>query len=593
MAQFKITSKLEGLSPSEAADYSRRYPYDDKGPRIDGDAYNPDQLDLFRRTLITPDNKIWSISSAMTAFDDPRTGSVVKSWEKRYAKQVRKDREGWKGDIRLKADGSDGPEYDRYLLTLSKDDAARLGEDGIHRTFVEFINALRESPFGSGNRMVEVEPIHQTSEDGHIHLHVMVHRHAFDATERLVRRTVFQPEIHEKEAARIAGAISADITMEYIKGMGRGISEEAREEAVEAIREAGGEPSPELAGTREQVAEWKQPDAEQARIEQALREIERRMARREEEKRSDASLYTDLQNGLAAVREREGLKATIAEHEREIERLTGVQTGLETDLGAARDEIETLTGQLTESVALVAEKLEQVETLTGDLNEARQQLAQTDAALEQERAGRAADVKKAAESEAELKDQIAKVTKWLDDEQHARKAEAEAAAKVLEQAQKATQEATDALKIERDTFLDRATAWANENVRAPLMSQVETLKEELAEARRSFAAEMAEAQRQFMSQIRELTASIRPQQAEQAAPSRQRQQWPTWARKSFSELSSAERTAMEKALATEIEKGRQQQGLRLSDFHKIVNDRWREQQAAASEQDAGMKPKKP
>ena len=130
-------------------------------------------------------------------------------------------------------------------------------------------------------------------------------------------------------------------------------------------------------------------------------------------------------------------------------------------------------------------------------------------------------------------------------------------------------------------------------VAALSVAQIDTLKEELAEARRSFAAEMADAQREFMAQMRELTASIRPQQAEQPAPARQRQQWPSWSKKPFSELSSAERTAMEKTLASEIEKGRQQQGLRLSDFHKIVNDRWKEQQARTPDQDSGPKPKKP
>ena len=53
MAQFKITSKLEGLSPSEAADYSRRYPYDDKGPRIDGDGFDPETFDLLKRRATT------------------------------------------------------------------------------------------------------------------------------------------------------------------------------------------------------------------------------------------------------------------------------------------------------------------------------------------------------------------------------------------------------------------------------------------------------------------------------------------------------------------------------------------------------------
>lgn len=580
MAQFKITSKLEGLSPSEAADYSRRYPYDDKGPRIDGDGFDPETFDLSRRLLITPDDKVWSVGSALTAFDDPRTGNIVKSWEKRWAKQVRKDREGWKGDIRLKADGSDGPEYDRYLLTLSKDDAARLGEAGIHKTFMEFVQALRESPFGSGNRMVEVEPIHQTSEDGHVHLHVMVHRHAFDVGERMVRRTVFQPEIHEKEAARIAAAISADITMEYIKGMGRGISEEAREEAVEAIREAGGEPSPELAGTRDQAAEWKQPDAEQARIEQALREIERRMARREEEKRADASLYTDLQNGLAAVRERESLKADIAERERTIEaafkELEGLQEehgyALETikerdrDLEGARAEIATLTDQVAEAVNLVAEKGEQIETLTAERNELSTELGITTAALDQEKAGRQADAKAAADREATLQAEKAELAATIEETR-----------KALEQARTATQTVRDELQAERDTFLDRARAWAEEHVKGPLLAQVDALKAELAEARKEFAGQMAEAQRAFMAQLKELTAGFR----QQAAPAPQaRRQFPAWAAKSFDQMSKTEQAAAQKSLDAQIKAQRIREDMPLDEFVNGVHSQWQKAQEA-------------
>lgn len=292
----------------------------------------------------------------------------------------------------------------------------------------------------------------------------------------------------------------------------------------------------------------------------------------------------------------------------------GELMGVSELLSFSQDEIKTLTEHVDGATARIAEQLDQIEMLesekaeleTGkaelqaELDETRQLLAQSDAGLEQERAGRAADAKKAAASEAELKTQVAKVTSWLDDEQHGRKADAEAAAKALEQAHKSTEEAKGELQAERDTFIDRATAWANENVRAPLVAQIDALKSELAEARKDFAAQqkefaaqMAEAQKAFMDQLRELTASIRPQPVEQAAPARQRQQWASWTQKSFGELTSAEKTAAQKALDAEIKAGRQQQGLRLVDFHRIVNERWREEQGAASDRDTGMKPKNP
>ena len=570
---------------------------------------------------ISPLGEVTILPPGSTSFTHPSTALDVARVEK---DGILRDKEAWKASgwtIAQRGKPGEGgrmPEWDHIaLFSLTRDEASKIQftpdlMNEVMRIVVDEVRRPQKQgadAHQNAAKEVFLMPMHYDQDN--VHLQAFINRISWDP----VAKRTFQVEkdtgvwdaMRVNVNARLkAAGIPLTLYGEPAAVMSRKADMADAQATAKIIEEVGADVPPELTQgpTKERVFKLvDQPELEkyEADIAAELLEITRRqslLAGALKQVQGAKALYIE---NATLKDQKAALEADLSETKATLEETGGELSKVSAELDGARGEIETLTEQVTAATAKIAEQVDQIETLEGekvelkaDLDETRQQLAQTDAALEQERAGRAADAKKAAESEAELKDQIAKVTKWLDDEQHARKAEAEAAAKALEQAHKATQEATDALKVERDTFIDRATAWAQEHVRAPLMSQVETLKEELAEARRSFAAEMAEAQRQFMGQIRELTASIRPQQAEQAAPSRQRQQWPTWARKSFSELSSAERTAMEKALATEIEKGRQQAGLRLSDFHKLVNDRYREQQqAAASDQDAGMKPKKP
>lgn len=511
-------------------------------------------------------------------------------------------------------------EWDHVVLGLSRAEAEALGEDGQREWFQAAVKGLEWSPDFSGRRQMLVSPIHRDTDN--VHIQVLLHRIPFDATpqESTPLGTAW-PSFElsrNSEAASQMKAINAVLESHGLPmiadfRMGafsvsepRAVSGEELARAAERVKDAGGITPPDLT-TGPLPIQRERVTPEMRHLDSMLADAVKRQKEAEAFATSAATAVAAAQHAKAAleqylteVKAREAVEAELATASAAYEE-TSVELAKTTrELESARGEIETLTEQVTTATAKIAEQVDQIETLESektelktDLEDTRQQLGQVDAALDQERAGRAADAKKAADTEAELKAQIAKVTKWLDDEQHARKAEAEAAAKVLEQAQKATQEAKGELQAERDTFLDRARTWADEHVKSPLVAQIDALKEDLAETRRTFAAEMADAQRQFMAQIRELTASIRPRQAEQAAPARQRQQWPSWTQKSFGELTSAEKTAAQKALDSEIKAGRQQEGLRLSDFHRIVNDQWNKQQAAASEQDAGMKPKKP
>lgn len=573
---------------------------------------------------ISPTGEVTILPDGSTMFDHPATALDVNRLEKATVNQQKDAWIDWDhlGRARKRGDG-EIPEWDHMALwSMTRREGSKLAIDPeiireINRIVIDEFRKSQDQgvdektkiPFPlieNGAKDIFLMPVHYDTDN--VHLQAFVNRIPWDFEGKVSGRAERTNSFFDNIRARINQRLkAAEIPLELLG-----------EPAAAHDRKAGVEDVQAVARILEDAELDVPPDLTLGRAkERVFRIVDMpELERHEEELTAELLDITRRQNLLTgALKQVQGAKAlyvenaTLKDEKAALEadlsetKATLEETGIElskvnAELDGARGEIETLTEQVTAATAKIAEQVDQIETLEGektelkaDLDEARQQLAQTDAALEQERAGRAVDVKKAAETEAVLKSQVEELTKALDDERTARKAEAEAATKAIEQAQKATQETKGELQAERDTFLERARAWADEHVKSPLVAQIDTLKEELAEARRSFAAEMADAQRQFMTQIRELTASIRPQQAEQAAPARQRQQWPSWSQKSFAELTSAEKTAAQKALDSEIKAGRMQEGLRLADFHRIVNDRWREQQASSAEQNSGPKPK--
>ncbi len=480
MAILKITSKLEGLAPAEAADYAKRYRYKDSGPRIDGDSYSREDFPFDRRVLITPDGKLWTVDEGETAFSDDRTRGIVKSWEKRYAIEQRKAREGWKGDIRLKKDGSEGPEYDRFMFSLSKDEAAQLGPDGTRRAFDDFVNSLRESPYG-GQRLIEVEPVHTDTD--YLHIHVTVHRHGYDVASKLVSRTVWQPEIHGKEAERIVGAITAPITVDYVApGSSSRVSEEARQGAAEAIREAGGAPSPELSGQGRHAERWNLPDPEASRIESAIRESERRVAEMQEMMQREASRIADLQNSLSVFRQK---------------------AELETQLAAEREQTATLTTQLEETQQAAAEAAERAAT------ELAEQRAEADR-LARDLDTATTTAAQRAERISELEETVAAEPERLE---AAREAAAEAVRGELEPQIAAATERAEAAErqsadlAERISELEETVAAEPERLEAAREAAAEAVRGEL-EPQIAAATERAEAAERQSAELADRLAVI-------------------------------------------------------------------------------------
>lgn len=497
-------------------------------------------------------------------------------------------------------------EWDHVVVGLTRAEAEALGTDGVKAWAQTVIQAMQDSPAGDGKRQMLVTPIHTDTDN--LHVQFLLHRipvneqnKTVGASYELSRNSEAAGQMKQLNTALEAAGLPmiSDFRMgAFSVSEPRAVSTDELAKAAERVVEAGGVVPPDLT-TGPLPIQRERVTPEMRHLDSMLADAVKRQKEAEAFATSAATAVAAAQHARAALEQYEAEVKARTAVEAELARTTAAyeETTIELskrgkELEGARGEIETLTEQVTTATAKIAEQVDQIESLEGDktelkaeLDELRGQLAQTDAALEQERAGRKADAAAAAKREAEQSaafDQLGKDLAALQASHEQQRGEIDRITDALKQAQQATEKAVGELEHERATFVERARAWAEEHVAGPLRAQVDILKAELVEGRNA-----------FMEQLRELTASIRPQQAEQAAQARQRQQWPSWAKKSFSELSSTERTAMQKALTSEIEKGRQQEGLRLSDFHRIVNDQWNKQQAAASDQDTGMKPKKP
>lgn len=603
MAQLKITSKLEGLSPTQAAQYAARYPYKDSGPQRDGDPYDPAALDLTRRTLITPDDKLWSVPGGATAWSDPRTVPVVESWQKRHALGVRKARDGWKANIRGKADDREGPEYDRMMFSLSKAEAAELGPEGVQQVFREFIEAVRESPYG-GKRMVEIEPVHEDTD--HLHLHVMVHRHGYDVAARTIARTVWQPEIHSKEAARIAEAIQAPISVEYIApgAAGAQASDEARAEVADLLRSSGAEPSPDLTGEGRHAVRQALPDADEAQVDDALRDLEREMARVQQEQQERAALYAKLQHSKSVFRQAAELREELAAErtakaavEGELAETRSTLEATAADLVTERERADQAEGLAAREGAraeaaetLAAERFGEIEDLNGKLQAEAEARAEVEAELtgvREELVGVREDLaRESARAEAaeglaaERGRELDALRAELSAEREQRQAEREAA------------EAT--LAAERASLQERVTqavAEAVARVRAEAAEQMAALRSE-------FQATLTSIRESYEGMIASMRGAIGQRQPEAPAAAQERDPSRFYER-TPSQWTPAEREAAEVKRQEAVEAGKLAPDATVEDYGARAHDAWRkrEQRAAGAQQgdapEGGSKPRKP
>lgn len=469
-------------------------------------------------------------------------------------------------------------EWDHVVVGLSRAEAEALGPDGVKSWARTVIRAMQDSPAGDGKRQMLVTPIHDDTDN--IHLQFLLHRIPVNETTKtagasyeLSRNSEAAGQMKQLNVALEA----ANLPMIQDFRMGafsvsepRAVSAEELTRGAERVREAGGVTPPDLT-TGPLPVQRERVTPEMRHLDAMLADAVKRQKEAEAFATSAATAVAAAQHARAAleqyeaeVKAREAVEADLGATRDVLEATTAKLTEATEALTSARAEIDTLVDQVAQGVAMTVELGEKVQELTAERNELSTELGITTAALDQEKAGREADVKAAADREAVLQAQKAELTATI-----------EATRKALEEAQAATQATRDELQAERDTFLDRARTWAEEHVRAPMAAQIDALKAELTDARKSFASEMAEAQRVFMEQLKELTASFRQQPMPQA-----QRQFPSWAEKSFDQMSKVEQAAAKKSLDAQIRAGRIRDDMPLDTYVNGVHAQWQRAQEA-------------
>lgn len=482
-------------------------------------------------------------------------------------------------------------EWDHLVVGLTRAEASALGPDGVKEWARTVIQAMQEGPAGDGKRQMLVTPIHDDTDN--VHLQFLLHRipgkvltrtkpdgstetkYTVGASYELSRNSEAAGQMKQLNTALEAAGLPmiSDFRMgAFSVSEPRAVSAEELARGAERVKDAGGITPPDLT-TGPLPVQRERISPEMRHLDSMLADAVKRQKEAEAVATSAATAVAAAQHARAAleqyeaeVKAREAVEADLGATKDVLEATAAKLTETTEALTSARAEIDTLVDQVAAGAALAAELGEKIEETTAERNELATELGVTTAALDQERAGREADAKAAADREAALKAELDQVRATYEETAvELAKTSAE-----LEAAQTAMETVKGELQAERDSFLDRARAWAEEHVRAPLTAQIDTLKAELVEARKSFAAEMAEAQRAFMSQLRELTASLRPQEA--APPARR--QFPSWAEKSFDQLSKTERLAAQKSLDAQIKAGRVDKDMPLDTYVTGIHERW-------------------
>jgi len=471
-------------------------------------------------------------------------------------------------------------EWDHVVVGLSRAEAQTLGPEGVREWARTVIGAMQDSPAGDGKRQMLVTPLHEDTDN--VHLQFLLHRipvhegtRTVGASYELSRNSEAAGQMKQLNTALEAAGLPmiSDFRMgAFSVSEPRAVSAEELARGAERVKDAGGVTPPDLT-TGPLPIQRERVTPEMRHLDSMLADAVKRQKEAEAVATSAATAVAAAQHARAAleqyeaeVKAREAVEADLGATKDVLAATAAKLTETTEALTSARAEIDTLVDQVAAGAALAAELGEKIEETTAERNELATELGVTTAALDQERAGREADAKAAADREATLKAELDQVrTAYEETAIELAKTSAE-----LESAHTATETVKGELQAERDSFLDRARAWAEEHVRAPLTAQIDALKAELAEARKSFAAEMAEAQRTFMAQLRELTASLRPQEAAPAA----RRQFPSWAEKSFDQLSKSERLAAQKSLDAQIKAGRVDKDMPLDTYVDGIHERW-------------------
>ena len=410
------------------------------------------------------DEPIPVVGRGRSIFDDPNIADRVRRQEKRSLLDM-KARGQVIGAIRARESEQGLVEWDHWCISLSREETAKIAENpDLQKRFVDAIKkSIVKHPQAEGTRMAFITGLHKDT--GNWHIQALVHRHAIDYTTNpptvstsvdLNKNSVVSKIVQEIQHAIDQAGVPITIDQTKMTTTSRSvfedrrISDDAKQRVAQQVLDQGGAPTPGLTiGPRPTIADGPiTPDAERIRAgiqiaeRIALRESERAERLRQEAAEAErlaaeeSARIAAMQHALAAIEENTKLT----------------------------DENNTLKTTVEEKNNTIAKLQDDNKTLTEENNKLKSDLEMAEA------------IKNQLE---EYNDRLSTIIDLKDEEINALKARLEQQDKSISQLRQDIEKITRLLDDERNTFKDRAKKWAEENIVPAFQEMINELKREI------------------------------------------------------------------------------------------------------------------
>ena len=412
------------------------------------------------------DDPIPVVGRGRSIFDDPNVADRVRRQEKRALLDM-KARGQVVGAIRARESEQGLVEWDHWSISLSREETAKLADNpDLQKRFVDAVKrTIVKHPQAEGTRMAFITGLHKDT--GNWHIQALVHRHAIDYSTNpptvstsvdLNKNSVVSKIVQEIQHALDQAGVPITIDQTKMSTTARSVFEDRRISDDTKIRVAqqvldhGGAPTPGLTiGPRPSAglsAEPITPEADRIKLgiqiaeRIALRESERAERLRQEAAEAErlaaeeTARIAAMQHALAAIEENTKLTDENNTLKTTVEEQTNTISKLHDDNKA-----------LTEDNNKLKNDLEMAEAIRNQLEEYNARLGTTIELKDQEIATLKARLEQQDKAISELRQDVEKLTKLLDEE--------------------------------RNTFIERARKWAEENILPAFQNMINDLKREI------------------------------------------------------------------------------------------------------------------
>jgi hypothetical protein len=485
-----------------------------------------------RPVLITPDGAARILPPGATPTEHPDTMGIVGEWDRDGIMRRFVGRKDW--SVAVKASAAEAAEWDHVALTLSRQEGEQATPEQMKAAVAILTDVLRTPPLRftrdgdpetyqrwlaekritrgdvlgiDGTRMVHVLPVHDDTDN--VHVQAFVHRHPIDVDKREVGAAIKQHEniVTRAQVAALNALFEANgLPFRVVNGFervtagpGAVLDTDQAADLVQSIEAAGGvAPARLTTGQQGQLTGGAavagiSPDRQ--KIRGSIDTKTARLARIESERAELAAEIAAEQHAEAAI-----ARAEVAEVERDaaldraeaaeqqaqetaaelvvtqqhLEQESTRATGAEAERDAQAARAEAAETALAAAQATIAEEpLRVAAAVETALDPVRQQLAEANEEAEAQRDARS-------KAEGELEDTWEKLNEANQENENL--------TSELAAAQARAEAAESALAHERETFVERATAWADANLVAPVRQRAEAVEAALTAARDQIAA---------------------------------------------------------------------------------------------------------